>query len=190
MAKPCRGLRFVCKEQDMSKWYVIQVRSGQEEAVAATICQLVSEDVLEECFAPKWQTQHKVHGRWENVERRLIPGYLVAVARDPKRLESELKSVPDLTKLLHNGEGFIPLDEAERDWLDRYAQGAKRIVPISKAFKEGDDIVITEGPLKDREFRIARIDRRRSTAYIEVEFLGRKKEIPVGLMIVSKQELL
>ena len=46
-----------------------------------------------------------------------------------------------------------------------------------------------EGPLKDRWFQVKRIDRRRATAYVEMDFLGRKKEVPIGLMVIAKQSV-
>ena len=72
-------------------------------------------------------------------------------------------------------------------WIGRHALGPDRVIPLSRAVKEGDEVVVVEGPLKDRWFQVKRIDRRRSTAYVEIDFLGRKKEVPVGLMVVARQ---
>ena len=81
------------------------------------------------------------------------------------------------------------MDRDEVAWIGRHALGADRVIPLSKAVKAGDEVVVVEGPLKDRWFKVARIDRRRATAYVEIDFLGRKKEVPIGLMIVAKQDV-
>ena len=57
----------------MDGWYVIQVQSGKEVAMAAEIAQRLGREVVSECFAPRWQAQVKVRGEWKRVQRNLIP---------------------------------------------------------------------------------------------------------------------
>lgn len=171
----------------MAEWYVIQVRGGREDVVAAAVRQLGRAGTIEECFSPKWRTQRKVRGAWEDVERLLLPGYVIAATDFPLELDVVLRRVSEFTRILQNETGFIPLDRDEVGWIGRHALGPDRVIPLSRAVKEGDEVVVVEGPLKDRWFQVKRIDRRRSTAYVEIDFLGRKKEVPVGLMVVARQ---
>lgn len=173
----------------MADWYVVQVRGGQENAVVAALRRTAGTGALEECFSPRWRTQRKIRGEWQSVERLLLPGYVVAVTDAPRKLDEALRRVPGFARLLRNERGFAPLDKDEVAWIGRHAQGADRVIPLSKAVKAGDEVVVVEGPLKDRWFRVKRIDRRRATAYVEMDFLGRRKEVPIGLMVVAKQDV-
>lgn len=171
----------------VAAWYVVQVRAGREEQALSLIRQRAGGDALKECFTPRYRVQQKVRGEWREVERKLIPGYLMAISPSPERLEGVLRGLPVFARLLRNEEGFIPLDKDEVAWIEAFACGRERVVPLSAAVKEGDEVIVTEGPLREHAVRIKRIDRRRSTAYIEVTFLGRVKEVPVGLKIVAKR---
>lgn len=172
----------------MFGWYVIQVQSGRELAVAADIRQRVEVDTLRDCFAPRWQTQQKRRGEWRYVERNLIPGYVIAVTSDPQDLEGRLKDVPGFTKMLRSGGVLRPLAPDEVSWFNSFARTEYRVIPMSTGIKEGDHVIITDGPLKLHQTEIKRIDRRRSTAYVEISILGRKKTVPVGLKILVKRE--
>lgn len=186
MAQPCPSAP-VRTEAGVAEWYVVQVKGGREAATVAALRQVAGEGVLEECFSPRWRTQRKVRGAWESVERLLLPGYVIAVTDFPLELDDALRRIPGFARLLRNEQGFASLDRDEVAWIGRHALGADRVIPLSKAVKAGDEVVVVEGPLKDRWFKVARIDRRRATAYVEIDFLGRKKEVPIGLMIVAKQ---
>ncbi len=171
----------------MTGWYVIQVQTGCEETVAANIRQVASDGVVKECFTPRWQTQQKLRGEWRYVVRNLIPGYVIAVSDAPEKLASSLQLVPGLRKILKSGEKIVPLAADEVEWFNRFTQRGERIVPMSSAIKEGDEVIITDGPLREQCTKITRLDRRRSTAYIEISILGRTKEVPVGLKVVAKR---
>ena len=171
----------------MDRWYVVQVSAGREELVLSFMRQFVVSGVLKDCFVPKYRTQQKIHSVWHEVERSLIPGYVIAVSAQPAKLESELRGVPAFTRLLRNEEGFMPLAKDEAAWFEAFAGGRDHVVAMSSAVKEGDSVTITDGPLREHAACITRIDRRRSTAYVEIRFLGRVKEIPVGLRIVAKR---
>lgn len=169
-------------------WYVIQVQGGREDTTIASIEQLVSREIISECFTPRWQTQKKVRGRYQNIMRNLIPGYIICVTDRPDVLEKSLKSVPYFTHVLSSKSGFVPLNDSEVIWIKKYAQGKDHVIPMSEAVKIGEEVIITAGPLRDRQFKIVRINRHKSTAYIEISFLGRKKEVPIGLKIVAKKD--
>lgn len=172
----------------MFGWYVIQVQTNYEDKTIASIEQKIDTGLVQSCFTPRWQTQKKVGGQYRDIIRYLIPGYIIALTNNPFLLDKKLRDLPEFARVLKSGDEFIPLDDGEVSWIKRYAQGKDYIIPMSEALKVGDQIVVTSGPLKDRFFKIVRINRHKSTAYIEIDFLGRKKEVPIGLKIVSKKD--
>lgn len=52
---------------------------------------------------------------------------------------------------------------------------------------EGDEVVILNGPLMGHVGLIKKIDRHKRLAYLEIEMLGRKKNVKIGLEIVGKK---
>ena len=169
------------------KWYVIQVQAGKDDVVLDAIRQKASETALKMCFSPKYETQQKAHGQWHYVHRRLTPGYLIAETGAPSELDQVLREIPEFARLLRDEKGFTPLAPDEVDWLSKFTQGGTQVAPMSTAVKEGDRIVVLDGPLFGNTFNITRIDRRRSVAYVQVKLLGRTKEVPLGLEILAKK---
>lgn len=158
-------------------WYVIQVQVSKEQVVTNKIvraCQTVDHEyrdaktVLQECFSPRYAYQHKQNGAWIEETMPLLPGYLIAVTEDPWKLLDHLRGVPEFTKLLPTGKTFAPLDEEEKSWIEKWTKEGDRIIPMSYAYKEGDKLVITEGPLKGREALIERVNRRKSVAHLGI----------------------
>ncbi len=178
-------------------WYVVQVQSGREEQVRHVIERACAEadavsdsdqQLLDECFCPRYQTQTKVRGEWCYVERSLLPGYVIAVTRQSERLAHLLRGVPEFTRLLTVGEAFVPLSVEERTWLEKFTSEGERTIPMSFAYKRGDALVVTEGPLKGMEGVIERVNRKKSLAYVQMEVGGKRVMTRVGLGIVGEFE--
>ena len=54
-------------------WYVVQVQTGRERAMCELIDCVAPAGLVGECFTPKYQTQKKVHGEWQDAEQLLFP---------------------------------------------------------------------------------------------------------------------
>ena len=138
-------------------------------------------------FAPRFQYRKKIKGSWELVEELLTPGYIYL--RAPLRTIDELKDVlvhvPAFTKLLAQDGKIIPLHTEDELWLSRLT-GEDHVGEPSIGFIEGDQVVITQGPLQGMESQIKKIDRHKRLAYLEVSLMGRTKLIKVGVEIVRK----
>lgn len=95
-------------------WYVVQVETGREKTACDDIKQ-AAEDVLDECFVPRYLTgKRRPDGTWIPSKERLFPGYLICVTSQVDELADKLRRVRSLTKILGNDNAFIPLTEDER----------------------------------------------------------------------------
>lgn len=176
------------------EWYVIQVQSGQERRMCRLIQASCAEynDIaeegdsffLDECFAPRFRSQKKWRGEWRDVERPLMPGYLIAVVDEPDRLVQRLRTIPDLCRMVKPGETYLPLTEYERSWVDAYTEKGDRVVPMSFGHRDGDGVTVTQGPLKGREGQIVKVDRSNSLAHLEFHVGQIRIKTTVGLGIV------
>ena len=197
--------RKACKKAGpVSKleWYVIQIRPGQERKMCEQIEAAYEEAqdlasmshegaepfTLDECFEPRYRTQKKMHGEWRDVERALMPGYVIAVTDDPGKLARLLRGLADMCKLVTMGETYVPLTDYEREWLEANTQKGNRVVPMSFGYREDDVLTVTEGPLKGHEGRIVKINRASSLAQLEFHVGQFKITTTVGLGIVPKNE--
>lgn len=169
------------------KWYVIQVLGGREEAMAELIGKVTPAEVLSECFCPMFATETKVRGAFVPVTRVLLPGYVIAVTVDPRGVADSIARLPEFCRVLRQGGdgAFVPLDREEVDFIGRFTSEGARVVPMSKGIKDGDRVVVTEGPLLGHEGMVSGVDRKKSVAYLEVNICGRRVRTRVGLAIVS-----
>lgn len=176
----------------MDHWYVVQVMSGKESRMVEAIRHAAAKTPdgidcgLKEIFIPRYRTERKVRGVFVPVERPMIPGYVIVVAQNAGKLDLTLRRVRGFTRLLRSECGYEALTPDEVAWFETFLDLADRIVPMSEALKEGDEVLMVDGPLRDHQTKITRIDRRRSLAYVQISILGRTKEVPVGLRILAK----
>ena len=61
-------------------------------------------------------------------------------------------------------------------------------MPMSEALKDGDQVVVTAGPLLGHEGLIKTINRRKCTAYLELNLCGRSVTTRVGLAVLSAEQ--
>lgn len=173
-------------------WYVMQVVSGQENRTVFLVEKIISEEILNSCFIPVRRLRKKFHGTWQEVTEKLFPGYVFLISEQPQLLYEELKQIPALTKLLGRCEGFFtPLSEKDVRMLEklrnRMGDSGNLEVEISKiAIEEGNQIRILSGPLMNLEGQIKKVNLHRRIAVVEVEFMGNKSLVHLGVEMIEK----
>lgn len=190
--------------------YVIRVFTGKEQKTKKMIEHVVSPEAVSELFLPIRVRQKKYKGAWHEVRESLVPGYLFAETDDPERLYSELKNVLALTKILgFEDPEVIPLPEKDVAWLrqvlglpEEAGEGAESDCIKSRGKAAGkpgsvfaereagltlvdvkgkDEITILEGPLKGMEGKIRKFDLHKRQAEVEIDFMGNKTRIFLGI---------
>lgn len=168
-------------------WYVVQTMGGQESQVRDMIVRLVDPCLVDEAFVPRYEMFRREEGVWVKRTEVLLPGYVVVVTQDPAKLKTALSRVPRFTRLLGNDGMFTRLDDREVAFINSFVQPGNRTVKMSTGVIEGDEIIVLDGPLKGRTALIRKIDRHKRLACLDIEMLGRKKTVRVGLEIVAEQ---
>ena len=174
----------------MSMWYVVQVLHGHEDVMAGLISSMMpaEQGVLQEIFSPSYETERKARGRWYRCTRTLLPGYLIAVTEYPDELDRQLHELPEFARVLRRGEVCVPLSDAEVEVIGRDTVPGNRIVPMSAGVKDGETVVVTQGPLKGHEGLITRIDRRHSVAYVTFQMCGQSVNTRLGLAVMTSDK--
>lgn len=169
-------------------WYVVNVPTGKESKMCQVIERLAPEGTVRECFCPRYATQIKRAGEWLDVQKTLLPGYVVVASKQVSTVKRCLRKVPEYARVLSMGESFVPLTREERAWIDAFTHEGDRCIPMSMGVMEGDRVVVVSGPLKGREALIKSVNRHRSIAYVELQICGRIVTTKVGLGIVSPKD--
>lgn len=170
------------------KYYVIQVAPGAEARTEELVRARVNAARYSRCFHPLRHIRKKFRGEWKDCHEKLIPGYVFVASDCIEELYQELKCVPALTKLLGRKEGelFLALTDEEAKWLEKVTAGGTEAALSQVAVSEGDTVTVLEGPLKDMEGLIKKINLHKRIAEVEVDFMGRKTVIHLGIELVGK----
>ena len=175
-------------------WYVIQVISGREQQAIRLMESILEEGILKKCFIPMRKRIRKYQGKATEITERLFPGYIFLITEEPLLLYQKLKEIPVLTKLLGNCEElYTPLSEKDihmlqqlQDW-EKTPEAEVSAVELSKiVVGEGKQITIISGPLKNMEGLLKKVDLHKRIAVVEVEFMGQKSQIHLGIEMVSE----
>ena len=153
-------------------WYVIQVINGREDVMRERIERVVPAGAMQELFYPQFQTEIKVHGEWVKTTKPFFPGYLICDTADPRTVQQYLLRMDDFARVLSQDGQFVPLAKEEVQLIGDFTHVGNRVVPMSEALKDGDQVVVTAGPLLGHEGLIKTINRRKSTAYLELDLCG------------------
>ena len=91
------------------------------------------------------------------MQKPLLHGYVIAVATNPEGLYRLIERISGFARLITLGDSFVPLRDDERIWIGEFTNRDNRVAPISVGYREGDTLIVTEGPLRGREAMIKRI---------------------------------
>ena len=167
--------------------YVVQVAGGKEARAAEMIAKH-AQGAVGDCFIPKREVMHRQSGQWHGKLEKLFPGYVFVQTNAPELLCEALRQVPEFTRMLtFAGDICLPLSDDEVAWINASTNAETHVMEMSEGVIEGDRVVVTRGPLKGHEMSIARVDRHKRLAWVDMDMLGRRKTIRVGLEIVSKR---
>lgn len=175
---------------ERDKYYVIQVAPRAEAKTEALIRAKLDAGLYGRCFHPLRHVRKKFRGQWRDMHEKLIPGYVFLTAPSALELYEGLRLVPALTKLLGKNDGnlFVPLPPEEAQWLEKVTAGGDEAALSLVAISEGEAVTVLDGPLKDLEGHVRKLHLHRRIAEVEVDFMGRKTVIHLGIELVGKRQ--
>lgn len=182
---------FSMDAEEKERYYVIQVAPRAEAKTEALIRARLDAGLYGRCFHPLRHVRKKFRGQWRDMHEKLIPGYVFLTAPSALELYEELRRVPALTKLLGKNDGnlFVPLSPGEAQWLEKMTAGGSEAELSFVSVSEGDKVTVVDGPLKDLEGHVKKINLHRRIAEVEVDFMGRKTVIHLGIELVGKESV-
>lgn len=178
----------------MSKWYVINVRSGYESKVKSAIEQeLTKKDLaehVEEFFIPSEQITRVTRGKKIKVEKRFYPGYIFVKSNLTESVWNIIKNVTKSTAKygdLLRGSG-APLVVPEREIEAVRSQLAKgvSISDLEVRFDVAESVRIIDGAFKSFIGVVEEIDAAKQKLKVTVSIFGRSTPVELGYGQVQK----
>lgn len=171
-------------------YYVIQVKSGNEDKVIEEIAKQNRKAIVFDAFAPRRKTKRKYKEGWKEVEERCFPGYVFVETNEAKKLFKDLYWIPEFTRLLGQegkSDNFAPLSEEEARMVDiLYGKRSNRVTDISRIeIQEGDKVRILDGPLRDLETRIKKVNLHKRKVTVELTICNQPFDVEVGIEIIT-----
>jgi transcriptional antiterminator NusG len=133
------------------QWYILQVHSGFEERVKATLEERIAKEGLEEFFGqilvPTEQVVEMIKGSRKTSSRRFFPGYmLVSMELNDTTWHTIHKDMPRVVGFVGDDLNPVPLsDEDAGKIIGRIQDGSERPRP-KVVFDIGEVVRVIDGP--------------------------------------------
>lgn len=158
----------------------IYCRTGGEEQLARDL-QISCPDVT--AMNPTKLRYRRVNGKPVSEKAALFPGYIfLRLPGDYPTHRLKLSGL--LYKILRDSDNDWRLSGADRAFAEKlFATGG--VLGFSKAYYEGDRIRIVEGPLKELEGNIIRVNHRKRTAQVQLNIQGMDMSVWLGFELIE-----
>ena len=163
----------------MSRWYIIHAYSGFEnkvkEAILAEADRLGLSEGVEEIEVPTETVTEVKRGKKVQVERKFMPGYVLAKLRMNDDIYHLVKNTPKVTGFLGNNNKPQPISEKE---AARYFGGVEEAKSAPKQqvnvdYEIGDSVKVLDGPFVSFNGVVEELDFDKAKVKVSVSIFGR-----------------
>jgi transcriptional antiterminator NusG len=163
----------------MSRWYIIHAYSGFEnkvkEAILAEADRLGLTEGVEEIEVPTETVTEVKRGKKVQVERKFMPGYVLAKLRMNDDIYHLVKNTPKVTGFLGNNNKPQPISERE---AARYFGGVAEAkstpkTQVSVDYEIGDSVKVLDGPFASFNGLVEELDFDKAKVKVSVSIFGR-----------------
>ncbi|MBI1999279.1 MAG: transcription termination/antitermination factor NusG [Parcubacteria group bacterium] len=169
-------------------WYAIHTYSGYEDAVARNLKQRIEslgmEDKIFNVVVPT-EKKIKIKGNKRvEEEEKIYPGYVLVDMVVTDDSWYVVRNTPRVTGFVGTGVYPVPLRKDEVDFFFKRMQTdtTKHMTDL----QEGETVVITDGPFKELEGKVAEVDEQRGKVKVLVPIFGRETPVELDFLQVKK----
>jgi len=171
-------------EDESRQWHAVYVLTGNEDPVKEKIEYALGGFGVR-AVVPKRRIVERKKGKWHERIRPLFPGYILLQGRIEVPAYYMLKTVPGLVRILKdNNCQLYRIYPEEIEIISRLMCNGD-IIGTSLAFKKGDKVIITDGPLLNLEGLITSVDQRKGRARVRLNFLGDVRTIDLSVRFIE-----
>jgi len=170
------------------RWYAIHTYSGYEENVAHNMEQRIEsmdmQDKIYNVLIPKEKKIKIKNGKRKTVEEKIFPGYVLVEMIVTDDSWYVVRNTPNVTGFIGTGTIPTPIADEEIKALQK-RMGVEE--PEYKIDVEVDSpVLITDGPFKNFEGKVAEIDESRGKIKVLVNMFGRETPVELDFLQVKK----
>ena len=175
----------------MFQWYVINTYSGHENKVKQNlehrIQSMGQQPRFRRVVVPTEQVIETKDGQKVQIEKRVLPGYVLVNMDLNDEAWSVVKNTPGVTGFVGAGAKPVPLAQSEVDRI--LHTGAAHGAPSQKAvvqFSLGESVKVTSGPLSDFDGEIVDVNADAQKLKVLVDIFERQVPVELGFDQVKK----
>lgn len=165
-------------------WYVLQVSTGRETAVAKTLSEQRTA-----AYVPREDRLIRKGGGWGRKEYILFPGYVFLNLDYTAENYYMVKAIPGVIRFL-GPDGLHPstLTYLEAEWIKLLAGDGEALEPTEARLRPEGGVRFTGGILQHFPSRITKIDKHSRRATVELSVCGEARSIPLSFDLLSEAE--
>jgi transcriptional antiterminator NusG len=169
-------------------WYAIHTYAGYENAVSRNLKQrIVSLGMEDKIFNVLVPTEKKIKikgGKRVEEEEKIYPGYVLVEMIVTDDSWYVVRNTPRVTGFIGSGVYPVPLEKKEVDTI--FARMNTDMVKHNIDLDVDDAVVISDGPFKELEGKVAEIDEERGKVKVLVSMFGRETPVELDFLQVKK----
>ena len=161
-------------EDDGSEWYVVHSLSHHEARVADSLNKLAeSSGAIKEVLIPTEKVIEMRRGQRREIERRLMPGYLLVRMIFDRKSYYDVMEQPSVIGFLGADDKPKPLSKKEISHIkEQVSAGVERPRP-SITFVEGEEVRVIDGPFESFTGQVEEVNEEQARLKVSVMIFGR-----------------
>ncbi len=171
-------------------WYILQVHSGFEDKVKATLEERIKTDKLESFFGdiliPTEQVVEMVKGVRKTSSRKFFPGYvLLSMELNDLTWHMVHENMPRVVGFVGNDENPLPLPEEDAaKIIGRIHDGSESPRP-KITFEIGEAVRVIDGPFANFQGKVDDVFPEKGRVRVMVSIFGRETPVELEYIQVS-----
>ena len=177
----------------MARWYIIHAYSGFESKVRDTILseaeRMGLSQLIEEIQVPSETVNEVKRGKKVQVERKTMPGYVLAKVDMNDDIYHLIKNTPKVSGFLGSSGKPQPISEAEAARILNTKDEAAAAAPKAKInvdYEIGDQVKVLEGPFASFNGIVEELDFDRGRVKVGVSIFGRATPVELEFEQVER----
>lgn len=163
-------------------WYALFVKTGAELKLLDALKKRYQASLG--FHVPRREMRIRRQGEWILETKPMFPGYILVNGELTRESASHIKRINDVYKWVSDERGPLAIPEYEIT-LIRSLIRDDDVIHQSRAYYEGQKIVIVDGPLVGNEAIIRKVDRRKQRVKVAIPLFGQERLIDISLDFID-----
>jgi len=175
----------------MGRWYILHVRTGQEDKVKKMLLNQQEEDTgaIKQVIIPKEEVSEISDGEKKIKTRNFWPGYILIEIDEQKENEivwHMIRKTPGVLGFLGAGQNPVPLSQEEAEKVLSEVEERKSKPTPKVEFSVGDKVEITDGPFVNFSGIVEEVYPNTQRLKVSVSIFGRATPVELNYWQVEK----